>query len=71
MMTDPKMVTLTISEETFAIVHRLAGIGMDTLLPDDGTWPDPETVDRILRAMTMFSTWNPMPVEDLDQLAGI
>ncbi len=68
-MTDPKMLTLTISEETYAIVHKLMSIGMDQVL--DAPPTDPDTMVRVLDAVTLFSTWNPVTVEQLDQLAGI
>jgi hypothetical protein len=64
--TDP--VEITISQETYAVIHRLASIGMDQVLDDPQT--DPETVDRILRDVTMFSTWNPVTVEELEQIAA-
>jgi hypothetical protein len=70
-MTDTKMVTLTISEDTFAVVHKLMCIGMDQVLDCMDPQPDPETVGRVLNAVTMFSTWNPMPPDELAQLAGI
>jgi hypothetical protein len=69
-MTDTKMVTLTISEKTFAMIHTLACKGMDQVLDCTDPQPDIETVGRVLNAVTMFSTWNPMPVEELAQLAG-
>lgn len=71
MMTDPKMLTLTISEETYAIIHKLMCIGMDQVLDNTDPQPDTETVGRVLNAVTMFSTWNPVTVEDLDQIAAI
>jgi hypothetical protein len=68
-MTGTKMLTLTISEETYAIVHKLMSIGMDQVL--DAPETDPDTMGRVLNAVTLFSTWNPVTVEELDQLAGI
>jgi len=59
---------LTISQETYAIIHRLASIGMDQVLDDPQT--DPETMGRILDAVTLFSTWNPVTVEQLEQQAA-
>lgn len=64
--TDP--VEITISQKTYAVIHRLASIGMDQVLDDPQT--DPETMARVLDAMTLFSTWNPVTVEDLEQLAA-
>jgi hypothetical protein len=63
------MVTLTINEETYAMVHKLMSIGLDQVL--DAPETDPETMGRVLDAVTLFSTWNPVTVEQLDQLAGI
>ncbi len=68
-MTDPKMLTLTISEETYAIVHKLMSIGMDQVL--DASETDPDTMGRVLDAVTLFSTWNPVTVEQLEQIAAI
>lgn len=68
-MTGTKMVTLTINEETYAMVHKLMSIGLDQVL--DAPETDPETMGRVLDAVTLFSTWNPVTVEQLDQLAGI
>jgi hypothetical protein len=68
-MTDPKMLTLTISEETYAMVHKLMSIGMDQVL--DAPETDPDTMGRVLDAVTVFSAWNRVPLEELDQLAGI
>ena len=55
-----QMVTLTISEETYAIIHELMGIGLDQVLDNPET--DSDTMGRVLNAVTMFSTWNPNPV---------
>jgi hypothetical protein len=68
-MTDPKMMTITISEETYAIIHRLMSVGMDQILDDPQT--DPETMGRILNAVTLFSAWNRVPLEELEQIAAI
>jgi hypothetical protein len=70
-MDDPKMMTLTISEETFAMIHSLACIGMDQVMDNTDPQPDPETVGRVLNAVSMFSQWNPVTVEELAQMAGI
>jgi len=59
---------LTISQETYAVIHRLMSIGMDQVLDDSQT--DPKTKGRILNAVTLFSTWNPVPLEELEQEAG-
>ena len=64
--TDP--VEITISQETYAVIHRLASIGMDQVLDDPQT--DPDTMGRVLNAVTLFSTWNPVTVEELEQLAA-
>lgn len=64
--TDP--MEITISQETYAVIHRLASIGMDQVLDDPQT--DLDTMGRVLDAMTLFSTWNPVTVEDLEQLAA-
>lgn len=70
-MTDAKMVTLTISEETFAMIHTLACKGMDQVLDNTDPQPDTETVGRVLNAVSMFSQWNPVTVEELAQIAAI
>lgn len=70
-MTETKMMDITISEETFAIVHKLMCIGMDQVLDNVDPQPDIETVGRVLNAVTMFSTWNPVPVEELHHRAAI
>jgi hypothetical protein len=59
---------ITISQETYAVIHRLMSIGMDQVLDDPQT--DPETMGRILNHVTLFSTWNPVPVEELEQIAA-
>jgi hypothetical protein len=68
MMTDPKMMTITISEETYAVIHRLMSVGMDQILDDPDT--DPETMGHILNHVTLFSQWNCMPLDELEQQAG-
>jgi hypothetical protein len=59
---------IAISQETYAVIHRLMSIGMDQVLDDPQT--DPETMGRVLDAVTLFSTWNPVPLEELEQAAG-
>jgi hypothetical protein len=59
---------IAISQETYAVIHRLMSIGMDQVLDDPQT--DPETVGRVLDAVTLFSTWNPVTVKQLEQQAG-
>jgi hypothetical protein len=59
---------ITISQETYAVIHRLMSIGMDQVLDDPQT--DPETMGRILNAVTLFSTWNPVTVDQLEHQAG-
>lgn len=59
---------ITISQETYAVIHRLMSIGMDQVLDDPQT--NQETMERILNHVTMFSTWNPAPVEELEQIAA-
>jgi hypothetical protein len=59
---------LTISQETYAVIHRLMSVGMDQILDDPQT--DPETVERILKQVTLFSAWNRVPLEELEQQAG-
>jgi hypothetical protein len=44
-------------------------MGMDQVLDDPQT--DPETMGRVLNAVTMFSTWNPVTVEELEHIAAI
>jgi len=63
------MMTITISEETFAIVHKLMSIGMDEVLDNPET--DLDTMGRVLNGVTMFSTWNPMEVDKLHELANV
>jgi hypothetical protein len=59
---------ITISQETYAVIHRLMSIGMDHVLDDPQT--DLETMGRVLNAVTLFSTWNPVTVEELEQIAA-
>jgi hypothetical protein len=59
---------LTISEHTYAVIHRLMSIGMDQVLDDPQT--DPETMGRILNHVTLFSAWNRVPLDELEQEAG-
>jgi hypothetical protein len=59
---------LTISQETYAVIHRLACMGMDQVLDDPQT--DLETMGRVLNAVTLFSAWNRVPLEELEQQAG-
>jgi len=59
---------LTISQETYAVIHRLMSIGMDQVLDDPQT--DLDTMGRILNHVTLFSAWNSVPLEDLEQEAG-
>jgi hypothetical protein len=59
---------LTLSQETYAVIHRLVSIGMDQVLDDPQT--DPETMGRVLNAVTLFSAWNRVPLEELEQQAG-
>jgi hypothetical protein len=61
-------VDLTISQETYAVIHRLMSVGMDQILDDPQT--DPETAERILKHVTLFSAWNRVPLEELEQQAG-
>jgi hypothetical protein len=63
------MMNITISEETFAIVHKLMCIGMDEVLDNPETNLD--TMGRVLNGVTMFSTWNPMEVDKLHELANV
>jgi hypothetical protein len=59
---------LTISQETYAVIHRLMSVGMDQILDDPQT--DPETMCRILNHVTLFSAWNRVPLDELEQQAG-
>jgi hypothetical protein len=61
-------VDLTISQETYAVIHRLMSVGMDQILDDPQT--DPETAERILNQVTLFSQWNRVTLEELEQQAG-
>jgi hypothetical protein len=65
-MTDSMEITL--SRNTYAVIHRLMSIGMDQVLDDPQT--DPETMGRILNAVTLFSAWNRVPLEELEQIAS-
>ena len=63
-----KMMDLTISEETYAIIHKLACDRMDDLLAVyDDCDAVPYEAQRILEAVTMFSSWNRGAVEELAQ----
>ena len=62
------MMNITISEETFAIVHKLMCIGMDEVLDNPETNLD--TMGRVLNGVTMFSTWNPVEVDKLHALVN-
>jgi uncharacterized protein YlxP (DUF503 family) len=59
---------ITISQETYAVIHRLMSIGMDQVLDDPQT--DTDTMCRILDHVTLFSTWNRVPLDQLEQQAG-
>jgi len=59
---------LTISQETYAVIHRLMSVGMDQILDDPQT--DPETVERILKHVTLFSQWNRVPLDELERIAA-
>jgi len=59
---------LTISQETYAVIHRLMSVGMDQILDDPQT--DPEAVERILKHVTLFSAWNRVPLEELERIAA-
>ena len=59
---------ITISQETYAVIHRLMSIGMDQVLDDPRTGP--ETMGRVLDHVTLFSAWNRVPLDELEQQAG-
>jgi hypothetical protein len=59
---------LTISQETYAVIHRLMSVGMDQILDDPQT--DTETAERILKHVTLFSAWNRVTLDELEQQAG-
>ena len=61
---------ITISQETYAVIHRLMGIGLDQVLDDPQTGGDPEMARRILDHVTLFSAWNRVPLDQLEQQAG-
>jgi hypothetical protein len=60
---------ITLSQETYAVIHRLMSVGMDQILDDPQT--DPETMGRILNHVTLFSAWNRVPLEELERIAAI
>jgi len=63
-----EMMTITLSEETYAIIHKLACDRMDDLLSVyDGCDQVPAHAERILEAVTHFSAWNRGAVEQLAQ----
>ena len=63
-----KMMEITLSEETYAIIHKLACDRMDDLLSVyDGCDQVPYEAQRILEAVTAFSAWNRGAVEHLAQ----
>ena len=63
-----KMMDITISEETYAIIQKLAADRMDDLLSVyDDCDQVPYHAQRILEAVTMFSSWNRGAVEELAQ----
>ena len=59
---------IIISQETYAVIHRLMSIGMDQVLDDPQTGP--ETMGRVLDHVTLFSAWNRVTLEELEQQAG-
>jgi hypothetical protein len=59
---------ITISQETYAVIHRLMSIGMDQVLDDPQC--DLDTMGRVLNAVTLFSAWNRVPLDELEQQAG-
>ena len=65
-MTD--MMEIALSEETYAIIHKLAADRMDDLLSvyDDHDQV-PYEAQRILEAVTFFSSWNRGAIETLAQ----
>jgi hypothetical protein len=63
-----KMMEITLSEETYAIIHKLACDRMDDLLSVyDECDQVPYEAQRILEAVTFFSSWNRGAVEKLAQ----
>jgi hypothetical protein len=63
-----KMMEITLSEETYAIIHKLACDRMDELLSVyDGCDQIPYHAQRILEAVTHYSSWNRGAVEQLAQ----
>ena len=63
-----KMMEITLSEETYAIIHKLAADRMDDLLSVyDGCDQVPYEAQSILEAVTFFSSWNRGAVEQLAQ----
>ena len=63
-----KMMEITLSEETYAIIHKLAADRMDDLLSVyDGCDQVPYEAQRIREAVTFFSSWNRGAVEQLAQ----
>ena len=63
-----KMMEITLSEETYAIIQKLAADRMDDLLSVyDDCDQVPYHAQRILEAVTMFSSWNRGAVEELAQ----
>ena len=58
---------IVISQETYAVIHRLMSIGMDQVLDDPQC--DLDTMGRVLNHVTLFSAWNPVTVEELEQQA--
>lgn len=65
-MTD--MMEIALSEETYAIIHKLACDRMDDLLSAyDDCDQVPYEAQRILEAVTFFSSWNRGAIETLAQ----
>ena len=63
-----KMMEITLSEETYAIIHKLAADRMDDLLSVyDDCDQVPYEAQRILEAVTFFRSWNRGAVETLAQ----
>jgi hypothetical protein len=64
----PKMMDITISEETYAIIQKLAADRMDDLLSVyDECDQVPYHAQRIIEVVTMFSSWDRGAVEQLAQ----
>jgi len=62
------MMEIALSEETYAIIHKLACDRMDDLLSVyDGCDQVPYEAQRILEAVTFFSSWNRGAVDQLAQ----